>query len=75
MRGMLDTTLCDKVCQVGRWFSAGSPVSSTNKTDRHAITEILLKFPLNTITPNPQHQCQGLGLVSRHVLSGILPWW
>jgi hypothetical protein len=27
----------------GRWFSPGTPVSSTNKTDRHDITEILLK--------------------------------
>jgi hypothetical protein len=45
------TTLCDKVCQwlaTGRWFSPGPPVSSTNKTDRHDITEILL----NTIKPN-----------------------
>jgi hypothetical protein len=33
-----------------RWFSPGSPVSSTNKTDRHDITEILLKVTLNTIT-------------------------
>jgi len=32
-----------------RWFSAGTPVSSTNKTDRHDITEILLKVELNTI--------------------------
>ena len=30
----------------GRWFS---PVSSTNKTDRSYITEILLKVALNTI--------------------------
>ena len=30
----------------GRWFS---PVSSTNKTDIHDITEILLKVALNTI--------------------------
>ena len=48
-RGVLDTTLCDKVCQwlaTGRWFS---PVSSTNKTDRHDITEILLKVALSTI--------------------------
>ena len=32
------------------------PVSSTNKTDRHHITEILLKVALNTITriPNPK---------------------
>jgi hypothetical protein len=32
-----------------RWFSPGPPVSSTNKTDRHDITEILLKKALNTI--------------------------
>ena len=35
---------------IGRWFSApGTPVSSTNKTDRHDITKILLKEALNTI--------------------------
>jgi hypothetical protein len=33
----------------GQWFSPGFPVSSTNKPDRHDITEILLKVPLNTI--------------------------
>jgi hypothetical protein len=31
---------------IGQWFS---PVSSTNKTDRHDITEILLKVVLCTI--------------------------
>ena len=31
-------------------FSLGTPVSSTNKTDRHDITEILLNVALNTIT-------------------------
>jgi hypothetical protein len=31
------------------WLSQGTPVSSTNKTDRHDITEILLKVALNTI--------------------------
>ena len=52
-RGVLDTTLCDKVCQwlaAGRWFSTGTPVSSTNEIDHHDITEILLKVALNTIT-------------------------
>jgi hypothetical protein len=47
------TTLCDKVCQwlaTGRWFSPGPLVSSTNKTDSHDITEILLKVALNDIT-------------------------
>ena len=33
----------------GRWFSPGIPVSSTYKTIRHDITEILLKMALNTI--------------------------
>jgi len=34
----------------GRWFSHGTPASSTSKTDRHDITEIFLKVALNTIT-------------------------
>ena len=41
--------VCDKICQ---WLPAGwwvSPVSSTNKTDRHDITELLLKVALNTV--------------------------
>ena len=53
-RVVLDTTLCDKVCQLlvrGRRFSPGTPVSSTNKTHHHNIAEILLKVALNTITP------------------------
>ena len=52
-RGVPCTTLCDKVCQflaTCRWFS---PVSSTNKSDRHDIAEILLKVALNTITLTP----------------------
>ena len=32
-----------------RWFSPGTPVSSTTKTGRHNIAEILLKAALNTI--------------------------
>ena len=46
------TTLYDKVCQwltTGRWFPPGSPDSSTNKTDHHDITEILLKVALSNI--------------------------
>ena len=40
----------------GWWFSPGTPVSSTNKTDCQDVTEILLKVELNTITliSNPQ---------------------
>ena len=33
-----------------RWFSPGTPVSSTNKNNRHNIAEILLKVALNTTT-------------------------
>jgi hypothetical protein len=36
---------CDNVCHslaTGRRFSPGTPVSSTNITDRHDITEIML---------------------------------
>jgi hypothetical protein len=33
----------------GTWFSAGTLVSSTNKTDRHDIIEMLLKVALNII--------------------------
>jgi hypothetical protein len=33
----------------GRWFSP-APISSTNKTDLHNITEILLKVALSTLT-------------------------
>jgi hypothetical protein len=36
----------------GRKGRVETPVSSTNKTDRHDITEILLKVALNTIKPN-----------------------
>jgi len=33
----------------GRWFSPGTPASSTTKAGRHDIAEILLKVALNTI--------------------------
>jgi hypothetical protein len=48
------TTLCDEVCQwlaTGRWFSPGTQVFSTNKTDIHDIAE-LSKVASNTIKPN-----------------------
>ena len=49
----LYTTLCDKVCHwltAGQWFSLCAPVSSTNKTDRHNIIEIMLEVALNAQT-------------------------
>ena len=65
-RGVLDTTLCDEVCQwlaTGRWFT---PVFSTNKTDRHDISEILLKVALNTINPTT------FFILSRFILKALL---
>jgi hypothetical protein len=36
----------------GRWFSPGTPASSTTKTGRHDIAEILLNVALNTKKSN-----------------------
>jgi len=69
-----DTTLCDKVCHwlpTGQWFSPSTPVSSTNKTDRHNITEILLKVVLNTIKPK---QNQRPYLTSNYYWTPKRPW-
>jgi hypothetical protein len=35
-----------------RWFSPGTPASSTTKTGHHDIAEILLKVALNTKNQN-----------------------
>jgi hypothetical protein len=54
-RGVLDTTLCDEVCQwlaTGQWFSPSTPVSYTNEIDRHDITEIFSKVSLSSINLN-----------------------
>ena len=52
----------------GQWFSTGTPVSSTNKTDRHGITEILLKVTLNTINLPLTLFCKAIrGIDIRHV--------
>ena len=43
-RGVLDKTLCDKVCQwlaTGLWISLGTPISATK-----VVTEIFLKVVL-----------------------------
>ena len=65
-RGALDTTLCDNVCQwlaAFQWFAPGTPVFSTDKTDRHDITAILLKVALNIITLT---QCMLLNSVDKN---------
>jgi hypothetical protein len=38
-----------------RWFSPGTPASSTTKTVRHDIAAILLKVALNTKNQNQNH--------------------
>ena len=47
----------------GQWFSPGTPVSSTNKTDRYDIpvTEILLKVASNAINLNQPNQYYSSG--------------
>jgi hypothetical protein len=53
--GVLDTTLCDKVCQwlaAGWWFSADTKVSSSNTTNCHDKKhEMSLKVALNITHP------------------------
>jgi hypothetical protein len=49
----------DKVYQLlanGRWFSPGTSASSTTKTGRHDIAEILLKVALSTINQIKSNQ-------------------
>jgi hypothetical protein len=73
-RGELDTTLCDKVCQwlvTARWFSPGTQVSFTNKTDRHDIAEILLNLALNTINHKPHHIMSGNFSLTYIYITGI----
>ena len=73
----------DKVCQLpaqGWWFSPGTSASS-RKTDRHDMTEILLKLVLNPNRTNKQThflyalQCQnGMGtkVIRYPVLQGCI---
>ena len=52
-KGTLDSqsqvTKVTKLLAHGRWFSLGTPASSTTKTGHHDIAEILLKVALSTI--------------------------
>jgi hypothetical protein len=54
----------------GRWFSLSHLVSSTNKTDRYVITEILLKVTLNTIKPKYIHSQTSVP----RTRMGRIPW-
>jgi len=48
-----------------QWFSPGTQVSSTNKTDCHDIIEILLKVVLNTLTLTLKFQLKLSNVSSR----------
>ena len=51
-RCILDITVCNQVCQLlatDRCLSPDTLISSTYKTDRHHITEILLEVGLRDI--------------------------
>jgi hypothetical protein len=53
------------------WFPSGTPVSSTNKTDRRQdIAEILLKLALNTITQPYSIQVHATGADPGFQVSG-----
>ena len=49
LRGTFSTSHFSEFISDLRQFSLGTPISSTNKTDRRDIAEILLKVALNTI--------------------------
>ena len=46
-----------------RWFSPGTPASSTAKTDRHDTAEILLKVAQNTINQSINPRFTGIQFI------------
>jgi hypothetical protein len=57
----------DRVYQLlahGRWFSPGTPASSTTNTGRHDIAEILLKVELSTINKIKLNPFKPFGVLS-----------
>ena len=70
--GVLDITVY-QWHTAGLWFSPGTLVSFTNKTDSHAIAEILLKVALNTMTLTLKHHSTNVGfLITGTMLMEIL---
>ena len=69
---VLQLDLQQKVCQwleVGRWFSPGTPVSSTNRTNRHDIAEILMKVALSIISLT-----QNRFIYAVHIWNAVAHW-
>jgi hypothetical protein len=56
----------------GRWFSPGTPASSTTKTGHHDIAEILLKVALNTKYQNQIIMKTKVELVNTIMLQAFL---
>jgi hypothetical protein len=54
-KGALDSQPQVILLAHGRWFSPGTPTSSTTKIGRHDIAEILLKVALSTNKSNQIH--------------------
>jgi len=52
----------------GRWFSPGTPASSTTKTGRHDIADILVKVALNTKKSNQIYSAGNSTFLH-------FPWW
>jgi hypothetical protein len=62
----------------GRWFFPGTPTSSTTKTGRHDIAEILLKVALSTKNQINQinqirlSQCAARDMYVEHAITRIV---
>jgi len=55
--GMKTLFIARRGLAAGRWFYPGTLIFSTNKTESHDITEILLKLALITIKPKTLIYC------------------
>jgi hypothetical protein len=67
-------TASDKVYQLlahGRLFSPGTPASSTTKTGRHAIAEILLKVAIKHQKSNQINSCSKI-VQSEHCVCWLM---
>jgi hypothetical protein len=78
LRGVLDKTLCDKVCQwlaTCRWFSPGTSVSSTNNWPPRYnwnIAKQLAKIMSYIICQNSRNNRKSSNTIKHHKLSGGL---
>ena len=72
-QGVLDTTLCDQVYRwlaVGRWFSAGTPVSSTKKNWLPLYSWNIVESGIEYHNPNSMF-CDKNKMIDIYFTSGI----